>query len=73
MGSAHRLCVCQSRKRLVALIGQQKAFEITAEALALGAVDKKIVESGGVILQRTGSGFYGLSLGHGATSYRDRH
>jgi hypothetical protein len=27
----------------------------------LGAVNKEIVESSGVILQRTGSGLYGLS------------
>jgi hypothetical protein len=36
--------------------------------LALGAVSKKIVESSGVIFQRTGSGLYGLPLlGHGGT------
>jgi hypothetical protein len=40
----------------------------------LGAVSKKIVEPSGVIFQRTGSGLYGLPLGHGGTtSYRDRH
>jgi hypothetical protein len=40
----------------------------------LGAVSKKMVEPSGVIFQRTGSGLYGLSLGHGGTtSYWDRH
>jgi hypothetical protein len=28
---------------------------------------------GGVVFEWTGSGIYGHSLGHGATSYRDRH
>src|SRR5215210_600113 len=62
LGSAHRSCVCQGRKRLVALLGQQETFEIAAEAFALSAVGEKIVESSGVILQRTGSGLYGLPL-----------
>src|SRR5215212_9695715 len=65
--SHNRLGVGQGRKRLVALIAEQKTFHITAEALALGAVSKKIVEPSGVIFQRTGSGLYGLSLGHGGT------
>ena len=73
-GPGHRFGVGQGRKRLVALIGEQKTFDITAEALALGAVSKKIVEPSGVIFQRTGSGLYRLPLGHGGTtSYRDRH
>jgi hypothetical protein len=49
LGSDQRFGVGQGRKRLVALIGQQKTFDIPAEALALGAVSKKIVESSGVI------------------------
>src|SRR5215212_5140563 len=67
LGPGHGFGVGQGRKRLVALFGHQQPFYIPAEALALGALSKKIVESSGIIFQRTGSGLYGLSLGHAST------
>ena len=73
LGSYNRFGVGQGRERLVALFGHQQPLDITAEALALGAVSKKIVEPSGVIFQRTGCRLYGLPLVHGDTSYRDRH
>jgi hypothetical protein len=40
----HGLGVGQGGKGLVALLGQQKAFEVSPESLALGAAGEKIVE-----------------------------
>ena len=72
--SYDRFGVGQSRQSLVALLGQQQVFEVTPESLTLGAVGEKVVETGGVIFQRNGSGLYGLPVGHGGpTSYREHH
>jgi hypothetical protein len=42
LGTGHRFRVCQSRKRLVALGGQENTFEIAAESLALCVVERYI-------------------------------
>jgi hypothetical protein len=66
--SDHGLGVGKGGKSLVAFGGQQEPLKITSETFTLGASVKEIIEPCCVLFQRTGSGLYGQSSGHGGIS-----
>jgi hypothetical protein len=66
--SGHGLGVSKRGQGLVALRREQKPLQVTPKAVALGASAEEIIEASGIPFQRTGSGLYGQSSGHGGTS-----
>src|SRR5215217_4406175 len=68
LGSDHRLGVRKGGEGLVAFGGQQEPLKIASETFTLGASVKEIVKACCVLFQRTGSGLYGQSSGHGGIS-----
>src|SRR5215203_1208398 len=69
LGSDHRLGVRKGGEGLVAFGGQQEPLKIASETFTLGASVKEIVKACCVLFQRTGSGLYGQSSGHGGISF----
>src|SRR5215218_3210870 len=68
LGSDHGLGVGQGGEGLVAFGRQQEPLKIASETFTLGASVKEIVKACCVLFQRTGSGLYGQSSGHGGIS-----
>src|SRR5829696_3446954 len=64
LGSDHGLGVRKGGEGLVAFGGQQEPLKIASETFTLGASVKACC----VLFQRTGSGLYGQSSGHGGIS-----
>src|SRR5215217_1700934 len=62
------LVVRKGGEGLVAFGGQQEPLKIASETFTLGASVKEIVKACCVLFQRTGSGLYGQSSGHGGIS-----
>src|SRR3712207_5450170 len=63
----------QSGQSLVAFGRTQEPFEIATKAFALSPSYKEIIETLGVVLQRSGSGIDGQAFGHGGNSSLCHH
>src|SRR5215208_537835 len=68
LGSDHGLGVRKGGEGLVAFGGQQEPLKIASETFTLGASVKEIIKACCVLFQRTGSGLYRQSSGHGGIS-----